>query len=203
MENWECRWFIFATALSNQKIRSQSSYLNIYTEEGLYDAVTLAIALSNRQLKIHRNRERLTPRTKHESVAGDRQQSRFKQLPSPAVYTLTHVSQAYRTASGRVKPSIFTYAIRGQWNRRLRLAVRENALQPRVRIPVGKARRFVIKGRGSRAKQTRQKFKRMISFMRLIERGLIGPNKAFFENHSPHRYFGDDRHRVEAESASS
>ena len=116
----------------------------------------------------------------HEQAVRDEHLARFKGLPFPDLYTLIHMSPAYRTPRGRLKPAILTYAIQGHSNRRVRIAAPWRPSDAPLQVSIGKARRLALKAKGSAAMKKRKEFRRLNRNIQNIERGVIGPNAEFF-----------------------
>jgi len=104
--------------------------------------------------------------------------------PFPNVYTLVHTSPAYRTSYGRIRPAVETYAIKGQANRRVRLARSFRRGDPSLDIPrigLGKAKKLVDERRLVEYVNNREKLiAERIALKKGIDVRVEGPGAAFF-----------------------
>jgi hypothetical protein len=144
-------------------------------EENLYDAVRLAVKLS-------KMKEKKSPPS--EKKTGNRRLYRMKSPPFPNIFTLIHTSPAYRTRSGRIRPAVMTFAIKGQGNRRMRMTRPWREGDPPLEIPtisIGKAKKILREGGLSAYLKNREKLDRYKENLENLENGYEGPSAAFFK----------------------
>jgi hypothetical protein len=108
--------------------------------------------------------------------------------PFPDVYTLIHTSPAFRTNNGRIRPAVETYALKGQGNRRVRLARPYRRGDPALDIPrisAGKAKTLLEQDRLVLYLKEREKLVAERMAMRNgIDARVLGPGAAFFNEKS-------------------
>lgn len=108
---------------------------------------------------------------------------RKKGSPFPNVYTLIHTSPAFRTKSGRIRPAVMTFAIKGERNRRVRLTRPWQPGDPSLNKPIisiGKAKKLLRDGLHGFLK-AQEKVDRIKTNFKDVEKGLQGPSAAFFK----------------------
>jgi hypothetical protein len=108
--------------------------------------------------------------------------------PFPDVYTLIHTSPAFRTNNGRIRPAVETYALKGQGNRRVRLARPYRRGDPPLDIPrisAGKAKTLLEQNRLVLYLKEREKLvAERIAMRKGIDARVEGPGAAFFNEKS-------------------
>ena len=104
--------------------------------------------------------------------------------PFPNVYRLIHVSPAFRTTQGRIRPAVETYAIKGQGNRRVRLARPPRYGDPPLDIPritAGRAEKLLRRnGLVQYINQREKLIAERIAIRKGIDARVQSPGAAFF-----------------------
>jgi hypothetical protein len=169
---------------------------NLFPHENLYNAVEAAVKLS-RPRKIPyilynavEAAVKLRPRkipVRSTSYERDGRRTGASQ-PFPDVYTLIHTSPAFRTNNGRIRPAVETYAVKGQRNRRVRLARPYRPGDPALDIPrisARKAKKMLEQDRlGLYLKEREKLVAERIATRKGIDARVQGPGAAFFNEKS-------------------
>ena len=147
----------------------------------------LAVKLSKRKpskslRSNYENEDEMGKITRKQDDRGNKVARKLKGSPFPDVYTLVHTTPIFRTTRGNIVPGIKTYAIEGQGNRRIRFPkpkLRADPVLFKELISIKKAKRLLKGGLESYDKARRKTG--VQSKLRDLEKGLEGPNAAFFK----------------------
>ena len=104
--------------------------------------------------------------------------------PFPDIYNLIHVSPAFRTNRGRIRPVVETYALKGQRNRRVRVARPRWHWHPGLEIPqiaAGRAKKLLQRECLAEYVKRREGLTReKMALRNRVDSTVQGPGAAFF-----------------------